>query len=164
MDPMHSEPVPSGAAQRFFDAVPASIAIARDFATTTLAAWGLSGRADDVRLCVSELASNALTHAAAPGRGILVKVAAAGGWVRIEVHDGSRTVPRIRRSGSTDISGRGLLIVDELSDGWGVEDREPIGKVVWSRFRAESASESGAGASTDARPDPESNSILPALK
>ncbi|MCM2421244.1 ATP-binding protein [Streptomyces sp. RKAG293] len=141
MDPMHSEPVPSGTAQRFFDAVPASIAIARDFATTTLVAWGLTGRTDDVRLCVSELASNALTHGAAPGRGFLVRVAAVGGWVRIEVHDSSKTVPHLRRSIGTDVSGRGLHIVDELSDGWGVEEHEPIGKVVWSRFRAESTAE-----------------------
>ncbi|MCZ4122124.1 ATP-binding protein [Streptomyces sp. H39-S7] len=136
---MTTTPVPSQDAQRFFPAVPASIAIVRDFAGETLAAWDVAGRADDVRLCVSELASNALTHGTLPGRGFLVRMAAADGWLRVEVHDSSEREPRLRHPGRTDASGRGLLIVDALSDGWGVEDREPLGKVVWSRFRAEPA-------------------------
>jgi hypothetical protein len=59
--------------QRFFDAKPESVALARDFATRALAAWGLSATAEDVRLCVSELASNSLVHGTRPGHGFLVR-------------------------------------------------------------------------------------------
>jgi hypothetical protein len=44
--------------QRFFEARPESIGQARTFTTETLAGWGLLGRVEDVRLCVSELATN----------------------------------------------------------------------------------------------------------
>lgn len=144
MDPTTSVPVPPRDVRQFFRAVPASIAIVRDFADETLVAWGVAGRADDIRLCVSELATNALTHGTLPGRGFLVRMAAADGWLRVEVHDSSGRGPCLRHPARTDASGRGLLIVDALSDGWGVEEREPLGKVVWSRFTAEPTSEATA--------------------
>ncbi|RLV79239.1 ATP-binding protein [Streptomyces rapamycinicus] len=122
--------------QQFFAAEPESIRRARDFALTTLASWGLSERAEDIRLCISELASNALTHGTAPGHGFLVKIAADDDFVRLEVHDSRGRRPEVRHPDETDTSGRGLLIVEEFSDGWGVEDRQPFGKVVWSRFKA----------------------------
>ncbi len=57
--------------QKFFDAKPESVGLAREFATSALAAWGLDGPAEDIRLCVSELASNALAHGSEPGHGSL---------------------------------------------------------------------------------------------
>ncbi|WPB93051.1 ATP-binding protein [Streptomyces malaysiensis] len=122
--------------QQFFAAKPESIGRARDFALTTLASWGLSERAEDIRLCISELASNALTHGTTPGHGFLVKIAADDDFVRLEVHDSRGRRPEVRYPDETDTSGRGLLIVEEFSDGWGIEDRQPFGKVVWSRFKA----------------------------
>jgi anti-sigma regulatory factor (Ser/Thr protein kinase) len=122
--------------QRFFDAKPESVALARDFATRALAAWGLSATAEDVRLCVSELASNSLVHGTRPGHGFLVRLGVDDDFVRLEVHDSRHQRPQLRHPADTDTSGRGLLIVAELADGWGVEDRKPFGKVVWSRFKA----------------------------
>ncbi len=122
--------------QRFFDPKPESVGLARDFATTTLAAWGLAGPAEDVRLCVSELASNALVRGTEPGCGFLVRLDVEDEFVRLEVHDTRRGRPDIRHPADTDTRGRGLLIVSELADGWGVEDRDPSGKVVWIRFKA----------------------------
>ncbi|MFE4053013.1 ATP-binding protein [Streptomyces sp. YIM B13518] len=123
--------------QRFFDARPESIGQARAFTTEVLTGWGLLGRAEDIRLCVSELATNALLHGSAPGRGFLVKLDAdEEGVVRLEVHDSRRQYPEARLAADTDLSGRGLTLVKALADGWGAEDRSPIGKIVWSCFKA----------------------------
>lgn len=46
--------------QQFFDARPESVGQARSFTSEALTYWGLPDRAEDVRLCVSELATNAL--------------------------------------------------------------------------------------------------------
>ncbi|MFJ4920868.1 ATP-binding protein [Streptomyces sp. NPDC088725] len=122
--------------QQFFTAKPESVGQARDFALTTLYSWGLSAHAEDIRLCVSELASNAVVHGSAPGHGFLVKLEADEDFVRLEVHDSRSSCPEVRHPCASDPSGRGLLIVEEFSDGWGVEERLPLGKVVWSRFKA----------------------------
>lgn len=121
--------------QRFFDARPESVRQARAFTTEALTEWGLLGRVEDIRLCVSELASNALVHGTAPGHGFLLKLDADEEVVRVEVHDSRRRHPEARHVAGTDTSGRGLILVNELADGWGVEDRIPLGKVVWSCFK-----------------------------
>ncbi|MEW2122698.1 ATP-binding protein [Streptomyces sp. NPDC007259] len=122
--------------QRFFDARPESVGQARSFAFEALASWGLPDRAEDIRLCVSELATNALVHGTAPGRGFLVKLDADEGVVRLEVHDSRHRHPQPRQTTDTDTSGRGLTLLSALADGWGVEDRAPLGKIVWSCFKA----------------------------
>ncbi|MGW0555758.1 ATP-binding protein [Streptomyces sp. NPDC002926] len=121
--------------QQFFAETPASVGAARHFALTTLSSWRLSARAEDIRLCVSELASNALAHGTDPGRGFLVKIEADDDFVRLEVHDSRGHRPAVRHPADMETSGRGLLLVEALSDGWGVEDRRPFGKIVWSRFK-----------------------------
>ncbi|GAA0980051.1 ATP-binding protein [Streptomyces rhizosphaericus] len=122
--------------QRFFDARPESIGRARAFTADALAEWGLTGRAEDVRLCVSELATNALVHGTAPGHGFLVKLDVDEEVVRLEVHDSRRQHPEARQATDTDLSGRGLTLVAALSDDWGVQNRTPFGKIVWSCFKA----------------------------
>ncbi|MEU5158420.1 ATP-binding protein [Streptomyces sp. NPDC020875] len=122
--------------QRFFDGRPESVGQARSFTAEALADWGLPDRAEDVRLCVSELATNALVHGTAPGHGFLVKLDADEEVVRLEVHDSRRQHPEARQAADTDTSGRGLILVNALADGWGVEDRTPVGKLVWSCFKA----------------------------
>ncbi|MFI5768408.1 ATP-binding protein [Streptomyces sp. NPDC051658] len=122
--------------QQFFDARPESVGQARSFTSEALADWGLPDRAEDIRLCVSELATNALVHGTAPGHGFLVKLNADEDVVRLEVHDSRRKHPEARQAAGTDTSGRGLILVNALADGWGVEDRAPVGKIVWSCFKA----------------------------
>ncbi|MFD4632767.1 ATP-binding protein [Streptomyces sp. NPDC058284] len=122
--------------QQFFDARPESVGQARSFTSEALADWGLPNRAEDIRLCVSELATNALVHGTAPGHGFLVKLNADEDVVRLEVHDSRRQPPEARQAAGTDTSGRGLILVNALADGWGVEDRAPVGKIVWSCFKA----------------------------
>jgi len=83
----------------------------------------------DLEVIVSELASNAITHARTPFE---VRVRT-GDTVRIEVIDGSPMPPEMRRPSYADPSGRGLLIVDAYSDDWGY-DLLPGGKVVWAQL------------------------------
>jgi anti-sigma regulatory factor (Ser/Thr protein kinase) len=122
--------------QRFFKAWPESVSQARYFASEALADWGLPGRVEDIRLCVSELATNALVHGTVPGHGFLVRLEADEEVVRLEVHDTRRRHPEARQAVDTDTSGRGLILVNALADSWGVENRTPLGKVVWSSFKA----------------------------
>ncbi|MEV5874275.1 ATP-binding protein [Streptomyces sp. NPDC052101] len=122
--------------QQFFEARPESIGQARDFTTMTLAGWGLHDRVEDIRLCVSELATNALVHGTVADHGFLVRLDADEEVVRLEVHDSRHRHPEARQAADTDLSGRGLVLVAALADGWGVKDRTPIGKIVWSCFKA----------------------------
>lgn len=110
-----------------------SVPAARRFVWWSLKYWGMAdwARADDVSLCVSELATNALLHGAPPGRGFLLRVRYDGDVVRVEVHDSGPGEPRV--ADEADEGGRGLLLVAALADKWGVGERKP-GKVVWAEF------------------------------
>ncbi|MDN3247087.1 ATP-binding protein [Streptomyces sp. ZSW22] len=132
-DPRHvnTETQPPSPRERFYRRERRSVPAARAFARETLVDWGVRGRADDVVLCVSELATNALLHGVAPGRGFLLRLLPCGDGVRVEVHDSGGGVPAVPLDPEgADEGGRGLLLVSELADKWGVAEREP-GKVVW---------------------------------
>ncbi|MHB9753191.1 ATP-binding protein [Streptomyces sp. BYX5S] len=130
---MSTRPIES--AQQFFDARPEAVRQARKFATAALARWGLQDRAEDIRTCVSELATNALLHGTVADRGFLVRLDADEDVVRLEVHDSRSQPPKPRQAAETDVTGRGLTMVDALADGWGVMDRDPLGKIVWTVFK-----------------------------
>src|SRR3954454_19491997 len=89
-----------------------SVPAARRFAQQALTEWGIAGhRADDVLLCVSELATNALLHGVPQGRGFQVVLRFdAQAPLRVEVHDSGGGLPRIPEPGGVDESGRGLLL------------------------------------------------------
>ncbi|QKW11040.1 ATP-binding protein [Streptomyces sp. NA04227] len=115
-----------------------SVAAARKFARRALTEWGLERLLDDVVLCVSELSTNALVHGVPPDRGFLLRLYLYdGGTLRVEVHDSGDGHPHIpaETAGSDEEKGRGLFLVRELADAWGVGERNP-GKVVWCEWRA----------------------------
>jgi hypothetical protein len=82
---------------------------------------------------VSELATNAVTHTESGRSGgrFSVELAWSPGLLRIVVGDqGAPSPPRlVEEAGGT--SGRGLLIVDQLSQTWGVAG-DPAGRWVWA--------------------------------
>jgi anti-sigma regulatory factor (Ser/Thr protein kinase) len=99
-----------------------------------------------LELLVSELVSNAVVHA---GTTIVVEVHLAdSGEVVVEVTDGSPHRPVPRGYARTSVTGRGLGLVEELSDGWGVVGHES-GKTVWFRLSP------GRGSSTEPAPEPD---------
>lgn len=140
--------------ERFYRRERRSVPAAREFAREALEEWDFGSRADEVLLCVSELTTNALLHGVPPGRGFLLQLRRDGGGVlRVEVHDSGGGWPRVpagvadaaaatvigrRAQGVQEPpeareSGRGLFLVDALSDKWDVGERSP-GKIVWCEF------------------------------
>lgn len=113
---------------------PESAASARRLAqVVVLRQWGLTPKmTEDVVLLVSELVGNAVRHTGARVFGLRMRHRR--GWIRIEVRDPSRGLPCLMPVQAMDISGRGLYLVDKLSDRWGV-DLLPRGKTTWFEMR-----------------------------
>ncbi|MFE9360502.1 ATP-binding protein [Streptomyces olivaceoviridis] len=110
-------------------ATAASVRSARHASRDALTRWNMEGEAaDDVVLMVDELVTNAVRH----GRGPL--------WLRLSVHpsrtlvcevgDGSDVLPGPYPTDPSAESGRGLFLVDALSDAFGAR-AAGAGKVVW---------------------------------
>jgi anti-sigma regulatory factor (Ser/Thr protein kinase) len=94
---------------------------------------------DDVALCATELATNAIRHTAS-GRGGLfaTELSWAGMTIRLAVADGGApTGPAIRQHDPAvlDEAGRGLDVVARLSDSYGVEG-DHRGRVIWAQFHS----------------------------
>nr|WP_203690906.1 ATP-binding protein [Streptomyces sp. SID12488] len=124
--------------ERFFRRERRSVPAARKLAYDFLADWGLADteRGDDVLLCVSELATNALLHGVPPGRQFLLFLRYDGRMLRVAVHDSGPGEPFIAERADESHEGeggRGLLLVAALSDKWGVGERD-LGKVVWCEW------------------------------
>jgi anti-sigma regulatory factor (Ser/Thr protein kinase) len=115
-----------------FAADPRSSSKAREFVSLHLRHHAMEHLVDDVRLVVSELATNAMVHAHTP---FTVALQSVKELVRLEVFDGSHVGPVLRRARALDTGGRGVAIVKALSRDWGVIDR-PGGKSVWAEFSA----------------------------
>lgn len=113
---------------------PESAATARRLAqVVVLRQWRLSPRmTEDAVLLVSELVGNAVRHTGARVFGLRMR--RRPGWIRVEVRDPSRGLPCLMPVQELDISGRGLFLVDKLSDRWGV-DLLPRGKTTWFEMR-----------------------------
>ncbi|MEV6808989.1 ATP-binding protein [Streptomyces sp. NPDC051132] len=113
---------------------PESAATARRLTqVVVLRTWRLTPRlAEDAVLLVSELVGNAVRHTGARVFGLRMR--RRPGWIRVEVRDPSRGLPCLMPVQETDISGRGLFLVDKLSDRWGV-DLLPRGKTTWFEMR-----------------------------
>jgi PAS domain S-box-containing protein len=103
-------------------------------------------------LLVSEVVTNALLHA---GTSIDVAARLDDEGLRVEVGDGSMHLPVRRRYATTAGTGRGLLMLEQLVDDWGVS-RHRRGKTVWFRLDA-GDNETGAAVQRqsqgDDRPD-----------
>lgn len=120
--------------ERFFRRERRSIRAARVFVAMALWDWWITEREYEVVLCASELATNAVLHGVPPGRGYRIQLwLGLDGVLRIEVHDSGDGEPRIPDPDDEAECGRGLLLVAELADKWGVEARDP-GKIVWCEF------------------------------
>jgi PAS domain S-box-containing protein len=94
---------------------------------------GREDLADTAELLVSEIVTNALVHA---GTNIEVAFSFVDGGLRIEVTDGSPHAPSPRSYGPSAGTGRGLLLLEEMVDAWGVEFAEH-GKTVWFTIASE---------------------------
>ncbi|WP_078909985.1 SpoIIE family protein phosphatase [Streptomyces sp. NRRL S-87] len=130
----HGTPAPRGGGplrQHLAPGDPDAPATARHLIRAAAAAWGAWERADAIELAADELMTNALVHT--EGGGVVTVRLTADGRVRVEVEDTSSALPRRREADDWAVSGRGLMLVEQLSDAWGVEPRGG-GKYVWAEF------------------------------
>jgi DNA-binding NarL/FixJ family response regulator len=81
-----------------------------------------------VELLTTELVTNAVQHAASTAQ---VTAAVTPRGLRVAVIDGGPGVPAVRYGGPVEAeSGRGLALVESLSNAWGIE-QSAFGKAVW---------------------------------
>ncbi|AKJ09742.1 regulator [Streptomyces incarnatus] len=122
--------------QHSFSTTPQTVRAARDFAMEALDNWGGCRRSDDIRTCVSELAGNAVRHGSLHGHAYLVRLIRHPDCLHVEVHDSARhSRVRIPSASLSAEAGRGMRIVQELCDDWGVRVLTGEGKAVWTCFR-----------------------------
>jgi hypothetical protein len=111
--------------------LPKSVTLARRRAHRLLIYWGHPELAADTALLVSELGGNAVLHGCLRDRLFRVELALTERAVRVSVSDPKGEVlPSLREAGADDMFGRGLLIVREIADRWGVRELK-VGKSVW---------------------------------
>jgi anti-sigma regulatory factor (Ser/Thr protein kinase) len=91
--------------------------------------WDTPQLADSVGLIVTELVTNVYRHV--PGRWCALTLLPQPGGVRVEVYDHSPVLPALRTADELSAGGRGLALVDLLSDKWDVSLHR-VGKTVWS--------------------------------
>jgi hypothetical protein len=120
----------------------ASARTARRLTRATLRDWGLSFLAEDAETIVGEFVANALTHApgadadewarrqAAESTGL--RLFRRTGEVICAVLDPSDCAPVLKVASSVEECGRGLQMVDALSDVWGWSPVAGRGKAVWA--------------------------------
>ena len=109
---------------------PRSASFAREFVSHRLVEHGLEDLVHDVRLVVSELATNAVLRGRGP---FIVRLRGGDRLVLLSVRDSSRTSPVQPCARALDSRRRGLSILDSLTDDWGIE-HGPGGKGVWAAF------------------------------
>jgi PAS domain S-box-containing protein len=106
---------------------PASVGECRRFIRQVLLESSREHLCDAAELVTSEVVTNALVHA-----GTEVKIAARlrPDGVRVEVSDGSAHLPTTKNYASLAATGRGLQLLEQMVDRWGV-DPHAEGKTVW---------------------------------
>ena len=120
-------------------ALPSAVPCARLHVRQVLWEWGLSEVAEVAELLLSELLTNAMqaARAAANDLPVNIRLSANRDRLLIEVWDGNVQPPVPRVLGydfpALDAeSGRGLFLVETLSERWGwYPTRNPGGKVTW---------------------------------
>lgn len=118
-------------AAREFDAHAVSVRAVRLFVLRQLEDWRLDGLQWAAGVVATELAGNAVRHAATS---YWVKLARVRDELLLEVHDRSDQLPTLAGGGNSGSEGgRGLRLVQTVARSWGVRTVDG-GKVVWARL------------------------------
>lgn len=108
--------------------------VARRSVAETLTRWALPQYVDGAQLVASELVTNAVRHGAPP---VTMALSHTLQTLRLDVGDGSDLEP-LRGSSEIDMDaegGRGMSIVEAVSDDHGVEQDPHDGKRVFASWR-----------------------------
>ena len=111
--------------------VPESAARARDFVAATMRAWECAEVIDDARVVVTELVSNVVRHV---GTDVSIDLDLVDECLRVAVCDRGNGHVVLGTPDHRSEAGRGLRLVDRLTDRWGVE-QQPGEKCVWAEWR-----------------------------
>ncbi|MFE7749851.1 ATP-binding protein [Streptomyces sp. NPDC057428] len=110
-----------------------SVRASRDFVDHVLTEWQMASLIADIKLCVSELATNALLHAVPRGREFSVHLRATDEVVRLAVRDSGGGHPAVRRVSEESGSGRGLFLAQQMAAELGI-DHHIVGRTVLVAF------------------------------
>jgi anti-sigma regulatory factor (Ser/Thr protein kinase) len=114
---------------------PDSASAARAFLARLLDGWGLSDQViDDAAMLTGELMANAVQH----GSGVVtLRIEANDGGLHVGVHDDEEAVPEADRTGTSDLGGSGLWIVESVARDWGTDaNAEDTGRTVWFELKS----------------------------
>lgn len=115
--------------RRSFCSEPASAAEIRGFVRDGCAGLLSEEDLDAAVLLTTELVTNAMLHTNSDQ--VEVRIRLGHGTIRIGVRDDDAASPAPAAPAQEETSGRGLQIVDTLSDTWGVDYTESGGKCIW---------------------------------
>ncbi len=120
-------------------ALPSRIGQVRRIVSAHLRYWHLDALIDHAALGVTELLTNVHRHAQ-PDKMCTVEIELLLDRLTVSVHDHDPRIPDVDvRPGSRDLgdvdefatSGRGLAIIEAVSESWGIRPHGETGKVVW---------------------------------
>jgi anti-sigma regulatory factor (Ser/Thr protein kinase) len=118
--------------------------LARAFVADTLTKWAVGAEdGEAAQLVVSELVTNAVIHAPQSAT-ITLQLIMTADALRILVSDRNPDEPdRLHPEPGLAESGRGVPLVNALSNRWGIQPNGPDGKTVWCELTARSAARKG---------------------
>ena len=121
---------------------PAAAAEARGQVRSAICAWGVPVDPSVAVLLTSELVTNAIRYEA--GETVTLAVDCSQGQLRVDVHDSSGDIPVELDTAGEAEAGRGLMLIDTLSDEWGFY-RTPAGKAVYYTLTSQPDLPQGGG-------------------
>jgi anti-sigma regulatory factor (Ser/Thr protein kinase) len=99
-------------------ASPIAASLARKEVSAAITAWAIDIDPEAAVLLTSELVANAVLHDG--GGTILLTISCCHCQLRVDVHDASRELPvPAQRASLESETGRGLMLVESMSDEWG---------------------------------------------
>ncbi|QGZ47654.1 MULTISPECIES: ATP-binding protein [Streptomyces] len=125
-------------------ALPSRIGQVRRIVSAHLRYWHLDALIDHAALGVTELLTNVHRHAQ-PDKRCTVKIELLLDRLTVSVHDHDPRMPdisagpRCENHGEVDefaTSGRGLAIIEAVSESWGIRPHGETGKVIWFTLSA----------------------------
>ncbi|MFB9392735.1 ATP-binding protein [Streptomyces coeruleoprunus] len=124
-------------------ALPSRIGQVRRIVSAQLRYWNLDCLIEKAALGVTELLTNVHQHAQ-PDKVCTVEIAFLLDRLTVSVHDHDPRLPTLdREPGAGDplaTSGRGLALIEAVSESWGARPQGESGKVVWFTLPAPGAS------------------------
>ncbi|MDQ1620673.1 MAG: hypothetical protein QOE19_3242 [Actinomycetota bacterium] len=136
---MSTEGLTLHTASEEFPADPSASPLARRAVAAWLAAWGVDeALVETAQLCVSELVTNAVIHSGTTAR-VTARLDDERLLVLVQDRGNRGAARRSDEHDPTDISGRGLMLVEALSTAWSAE-HSADGTTVWFELDVAAAS------------------------